>query len=264
MSRFNLRLVCWLLLSATLFPFKVQATEKYWQSPKLQTTLVELYTSEGCSSCPPADQWMSGLKQNDRLWKSLVPVTFHVDYWNYLGWRDRYAQAMFSKRQRAHQANGNSRAVYTPGFIVDGKEWRGFFVRRSLPESVGATAGVLSGRLDLSRNRFDVNFAPASSFSKLLTLHITWLGMGVSSSVTSGENVGKQLKHDFVVLNLKTVDGRLSSGTYGWQVPVADNDLKHQETGEQADAIAFWVTEKNSLLPIQAAGGFLGLKPLHK
>lgn len=90
--------------------------------------------------------------------------------------------------------NGNSRAVYTPGFIVDGKEWRGFFVRGLLPESVGATAGVLSGRIDLSRNRFEVNFAPASSVSKRLTLHIAWLGMDVSSSATSGENVGKQFK----------------------------------------------------------------------
>lgn len=72
------------------------------------------------------------------------------------------------------------------------------------------------------------------------------------------------LKHDFVVLNLKTVEGRLSSGIYSWQVPVADKDLKYQATGEQADAIAFWVTEQNSLLPIQVAGGFLGRKPLHE
>ena len=257
MSRlFNVLMACWLLLSAALFPFKVQASEKLWQSPQFKTTLVELYTSEGCSSCPPADRWVSGLKKNKGLWESLIPVTFHVDYWNYLGWRDRYAQALFSHRQRTHQADGNSRAVYTPGFIVDGKEWRGFFIRRSLSEPTGENVGILSGHLDLSRNYFEVSFVPISSFSKLLTLHIAWLGMDVSSSVISGENAGKQLRHDFVVLNYKMLDGQLESSRYGWQLKVGSHDLTHQETGEQADAIAFWVTEKNSLFPYRLLVAF--------
>ena len=59
-------------------------------SQEQRTTLIELYTSEGCSSCPPADRWLSRLKDDPRLWKQIVPLAFHVDYWNYLGWRDRF------------------------------------------------------------------------------------------------------------------------------------------------------------------------------
>ncbi len=56
-----------------------------------RVNLLELYTSEGCSSCPPADRWLSGLRQDPRLWRQLVPVAFHVDYWDGIGWPDRFA-----------------------------------------------------------------------------------------------------------------------------------------------------------------------------
>lgn len=62
-------------------------------SGKQQTTLVELYTSQGCSSCPPAERWLSSLQNDPRLWKELIPVAFHVDYWNYLGWNDQIGRA---------------------------------------------------------------------------------------------------------------------------------------------------------------------------
>ena len=60
-----------------------------FESGEARTMLVELFTSEGCSSCPPADAWISQLKESPDLWKKIVPVAFHVDYWNNLGWRDR-------------------------------------------------------------------------------------------------------------------------------------------------------------------------------
>ena len=68
-----------------------------------QTMLLELYTSEGCSSCPPADHWLSKFKQDSRLWRQIVPVAFHVDYWDYLGWGDRFAKAEFTQRQQHYQ-----------------------------------------------------------------------------------------------------------------------------------------------------------------
>src|SRR5215467_12960255 len=75
-----------------------------FQSGTNRAALVELYTSEGCSSCPPAEEWLSQLKIDPRLWMDFVPVAFHVDYWVYLGWRDPFGTGSFSERQRAYAA----------------------------------------------------------------------------------------------------------------------------------------------------------------
>jgi hypothetical protein len=77
-----------------------QVGAQTFQSGPARVGLLELYTSEGCSSCPPAESWLSGLAGNDALWKDVVPVAFHVDYWDYLGWRDVFASSAFSERQR--------------------------------------------------------------------------------------------------------------------------------------------------------------------
>jgi hypothetical protein len=69
-----------------------------------RVSLLELYSSEGCSSCPPAEQWLGELRKDPRLWRSIVPVAFHVDYWDGLGWKDRFAQPQWTARQRAYAA----------------------------------------------------------------------------------------------------------------------------------------------------------------
>jgi hypothetical protein len=94
------------------------------QSPEGRVSLLELYTSEGCSSCPPADRWLSTLRDDPRLWRLVVPVAFHVDYWDYLGWRDRFADPAHAERQRTLAGQGLLSTVYTPGLVLDGKEWR--------------------------------------------------------------------------------------------------------------------------------------------
>src|SRR6476660_686425 len=71
-----------------------------FESGDTQSMLIELFTSEGCSSCPPAEKWLSALKSNQDLWKKIVPVAFHVDYWDRLGWRDRFAKPDFTSRQQ--------------------------------------------------------------------------------------------------------------------------------------------------------------------
>lgn len=74
----------------------LNAAPVQFQSGLIQTSLLELYTSEGCSSCPPAEAWISGLKEGRRLWKDLVPVAFHVDYWDHLGWNDPFASKAYT------------------------------------------------------------------------------------------------------------------------------------------------------------------------
>src|SRR5689334_18800483 len=102
----------------------VRAAEVTFESGPARTHLIELYTSEGCSSCPPAEAWLSKLKDEPRLWRDFVPLAFHVDYWDRLGWRDPFASKEWTARQYAYSAGWKSESVYTPGFVLDGREWR--------------------------------------------------------------------------------------------------------------------------------------------
>jgi len=223
-------------------PNDLQAESLQLSSSAQQTTLIELYSSEGCHSCPPADEFVSQFTASDELWSRYIPVVFHVDYWDYLGWQDPYARATFSNRQRAYKQQGHTSGVYTPGFVVNGSEWTGFFKPwRVLPET-DARPGSL--QLAITGHQAVVNF-PAS---QKLTYHLAVLGMGLASSVQAGENQGKQLTHDFVVLDHQSTKG--TQGTV-FQLP-----LIH---GHQPDrlAVVSWVTAADDIVPIQAVGGWL-------
>jgi hypothetical protein len=98
-----------------------------FESPPQAVPLIELFTSEGCHSCPPADAWLSSLKGSAGLWTQYVPVTFHVTYWDGLGWRDRFAQQQFDALQAVRAAHAGT-SVYTPGVFVAGKTLRHAFV----------------------------------------------------------------------------------------------------------------------------------------
>jgi hypothetical protein len=87
------------------------------QSGATVPRLVELYTSEGCSSCPPADRWLSGLKRQP----GVIAVAFHVDYWNGLGWPDRFSSPAFTERQKQGVGSNGSRYAYTPQIVVNGR-----------------------------------------------------------------------------------------------------------------------------------------------
>src|SRR3989442_5219435 len=117
------------------------ADEFIFTSGNERVSLVELFTSEGCSSCPPADSWLSGLCEDAGLWKRFVPVAFHVDYWDGLGWKDRWASPEFSTRQRTYAAAWRSGSVYTPGVDLNGQESRSR--RTSIPQSTSSKPGRL-------------------------------------------------------------------------------------------------------------------------
>ena len=86
------------------------------------TALVELYTSEGCSSCPPADRWLSALGERQGL-ERVVPLALHVDYWDYIGWKDPYAKREFSQRQRRLSQLQRASFVYTPQVLLQGRDF---------------------------------------------------------------------------------------------------------------------------------------------
>ena len=120
-----------------------RAGDTVYESRAARTHLLELFTSEGCSSCPPAEAWLSNLKKEPQLWRDFVPVAFHVDYWDRLGWRDPFASKTWTARQYDYAERWKSGSVYTPGFVLDGREWQ----NRSVPPPAAEAAGVLTIKL---------------------------------------------------------------------------------------------------------------------
>src|SRR5713226_2490390 len=86
------------LVLALGLAFTTRAADRVFESGPQKIHLLELFTSEGCSSCPPAEAWLSKLKSDPRLWKDFVPLAFHVDYWDRLGWRDRFSSRAWTER----------------------------------------------------------------------------------------------------------------------------------------------------------------------
>ncbi len=231
-----------------LINFALSAEPLRFSNNHSKTTLVELYTSEGCSSCPPADKWVSQLKSNPDLWSKLIPLAFHVDYWNYLGWKDRFANKANSNRQNHYRRNGNIQTVYTPGFVVDGKEWRGWFSRKAIP-SAKSKAGTLSVTVD--GDAVNANFQPAGNSPSGLEFHIAVLGFDIETKVKSGENSGLSLKHDFVVLgHTKTTGTITNNANPSWQTSLPD----YQPIASQKYALVAWVNNSKTAIPLQAAG----------
>ena len=242
-----------LMLGALLFSAAplMSADLMQLQSGSAQITLVELYTSEGCSSCPPAESWLTRLKDSPRLWKDFVPVAFHVDYWDYLGWRDSFASKEYSERQRAYASHWRSRSVYTPGFVLDGKEWRGWSAEPPRPSS--RSAGVLTARSEDGR-RWTLRFRPAEGGGpSAYDFHAALLGSDLISDVKAGENRGRKLRHDFVVLALADTPATRKEDYFQGEVTLSAT----LATAPARRAFAVWITPVRSLQPAQAAGGWL-------
>jgi hypothetical protein len=156
--------------------------------------LVELYTSEGCSSCPPADAWLRRAAP-----PRIAALEFHVDYWDALGWRDRFAQPRFTARQQAQAARDGGGAIYTPQVVLDGRSWMGWY-RDALPDPVAAQASMKVALTAGNPLRVHVETqlagtAGAGTFRNYVAL----VQDGLSSQVRAGENRGELLRHDHVV-----------------------------------------------------------------
>ncbi len=212
-------------------------------SQTYQTQLVELYTSEGCSSCPPADKFFSGLKKSRGLWQDFIPVALHVNYWDYIGWKDDFALTNNSIRQRQHKFSGNINSVYTPGMLKAGKEWRAWRFTDVIKSPI--QVGTLS--LKISKNKLEANFPDTNQTYKLI---IGLLGMNINSMVNSGENKGSFLRHDFVLLRQHTY----VSKTGQWNVDV---NKRFFESKHKNLAFVAWVETLDNPTPIQAIGTFL-------
>jgi hypothetical protein len=189
-----------LLLAAALPAYAMECSA---QSGERTAALVELYTSEGCSSCPPADRWLSGLAQGgvpDRI----VPLALHVDYWDYIGWKDPFASAQYTDRQREYAASLGLRYVYTPQIVVDGRHDIVGSHRREVTRAIqqaSETAPAVEVTLEAAeggRAMLSAGTAPSGGA-------MVWLVTfddGHSTPVARGENRGRDLHNSNVVREL--------------------------------------------------------------
>jgi hypothetical protein len=219
------------------------ANESVFESGPSKVHLLELFTSEECSSCPPAEEWLTKLKQNPRLWHDFVPLAFHVDYWDHLGWRDPFATKDWTVRQQTYATRWNAESVYTPGFVIDGRELR-------VPEAPPNSKEIIGPlRLKISGNDALVTFHPAEKDARDHEVYVATLGFALTSDVAAGENHGRKLTHNFVVLSMQKV--LLPAGATEATLAI---DKSHVERN---GAVAAWVTYSGDPTPIQAVGGWL-------
>lgn len=246
---------CLIVFVMIIFPvLPANAENIIFVSPNTQTNLIELYTSEGCSSCPPADRWLSNLKKSTGLWNEFVPLAFHVDYWDYIGWKDRFASPAYGVRQRQYAERRGVSSVYTPAMVLNGREWRGWYRYKQPRNSSGQNVGQL--RLALNQRIVDSQFRfanPAINTSgRELSLHIALLGFDLVTEVKAGENENRSLQHDFVVLAYKVAAFQRQQNLY--QIKT---ELPLTHVNSKIRAITAWVSPRKHPKPIQAVGGWL-------
>jgi hypothetical protein len=228
------------------------AANQIFESKASRTSVLELFTSQGCSSCPPADAWLSRLRHHEGLWNELTPIAWHVDYWDYLGWRDPFSAAAHSDRHRRYQVQGGVSVVYTPGFVLDGREWRKWPYSDAPPKPAQATPGAL--RVEIDGDRLSVSFQPKNGDADAaLTAHVVLLGMGMETKVRRGENLGKNLREDFVVLEYAMGHSQTPAKHMRWELPLPKSE--HEQAHETA--LAVWISRTGYAAPIQATGGWL-------
>lgn len=166
--------------------------------------IAELYTSEGCDSCPPADKWFSNLRYPK---DGVVPLAFHVDYWDYIGWKDRFAKAAFSERQRETVRRQGGRTSYTPQVMLNGQDQRisGFLSGFTANvKNIAARAPRATMTMDYAVASAELDVAltatlPQSADRADAAVFLAITENNLTNRVTAGENRGVTLKHDHVV-----------------------------------------------------------------
>lgn len=198
--------------------------------------VVELFTSQGCSSCPPADANLSRLVEIAR--KRELPIyalSFHVDYWNYLGWKDPFSQRQFSERQRAYARALRSSRIYTPQMVVNGE--KGFIGSNSKlmqQALIVALQTVPAANLQLSLNETTEGLQiswKAEGLQGCDQINLAFVEKTAERKVTAGENRGRQLSHVNVVQLLKVIKTPQAAGSITIPTPEKLNWKKYRVVG---------------------------------
>ncbi|MBS1840688.1 MAG: DUF1223 domain-containing protein [Acidobacteria bacterium] len=176
--------------------------------------IVELFTSEGCSSCPPADALLTRLDQQGRLGNAeIIALEEHVDYWDQLGWRDPFSSAQWTQRQQDYAAAFRNDGVYTPQMIVDGRKEFVGSSQSSARSAIADASRAPKAEVALTANpvsplqahlKIDVKMLPDPA-AKSAQVWLAVTESGLHSNVKHGENAGEDLHHAAVVRSLRKI-----------------------------------------------------------
>lgn len=219
------------MILVSVFSFKNSLTKNEKTTESKAIAVVELFTSQGCSSCPAADKVLSKIvNEANTLNDPVYALSFHVSYWNYLGWKDPYSSEKYTERQRAYGSAFKLSSIYTPQMIVNGKHE---FVGSSEEKANKTVKSALNNQ---AKN--NITFAMVDKDSKRVNVdfkvdgdvNAKWLNVAiverdVENNVPRGENRGKKLHHDNVVRNFKTIEAK-SSGSVEIEIPSDINPEK--------------------------------------
>ena len=215
----------------------------------VQPLLLELYTSQGCSSCPPADQLLTAMGErglgalDSEGEQRLIPLSFHVDYWNYIGWTDPYSSARWSQRQRAYAAQLANGRSYTPQLVIHGRAETVGSRRQRVADAIANVRGALDAppQLELGATRVDsglqVNARAALSSAQAAGALDAWVVLyqnGVATEVPRGENAGRTLRNSHVVRDMRrafTVAAQKEAGEGRVAFEIDGDALGTQELG---------------------------------
>lgn len=200
--------IIWILIiSCGSFSFVNKAVTE--DKPANSFAVIELFTSEGCSSCPPADELIAKIeKESDN--KNIFILSYHVDYWNRLGWKDQFSSPEFSKRQSRYSTWFRSSSVYTPQAVVNGKKELVGSDERALRTaiakslSITPTAQVVLSEVkkqnDEIQLHYQTNGAPENT-----SILVALIQKNATDKILRGENQGRQLSHVQIVRDIKTI-----------------------------------------------------------
>jgi hypothetical protein len=210
------------MASQVVAPLSATAQTCEAKSGAQKNPVIELYTSEGCSSCPPADRWLSGFAKETQ--SNAVVMAFHVSYWDYIGWVDRFAMPVFNQRQRDIARQNGSQGVYTPQVVRDGQDWSRWYQETPASVLAGSQRKAESARaqITLQRNRQGVYEADIQPQDARETWRAFWTVTedDHTSKVKAGENRGEQLRHDYVVRQYDAVASQVGNARLAFK-PIA-------------------------------------------
>jgi hypothetical protein len=222
-----------------------------------QPVIVELFTSEGCSSCPPADVLLDRLSRDQPVaGAEVIALELHVDYWNHLGWADPFSRAQHSARQRAYADSFGQRGVYTPQMVIDGQQEVLGSNDRSARDGIGVASRLPKAKVKVSRDGDKLNIAidalPDAGAGGAAEVWLAVTEEGLSTKVPRGENGGATLVHAPVVRELRKLVS-VAAATRG-PVTVRDVEVTMDAAWKRENVRAVAFVQREKTLQIVGAG----------
>lgn len=200
--------------------------------------VVELFTSQGCSSCPPADALLTGLAEQD----DVIALAYHVDYWDYVGWKDTFAKAAFSDRQRDYAQSWGSSRIYTPQMVVNGAKGVVGSRRAEVMAALDGSSMPLSVDIAKADNMLKITIAPDRALDDAVVWMVTYLDRA-DVAIDKGENAGKSMVYTQVVTDRQVLGMWESASGATIKLPIP------QVLAEPSTGIAVIVQQEKDGMP---------------